>query len=199
MKSIFSSSSEGLKFRRWKNLTQETRDLSINGGFYETQNQEDLCATTGHALSHGSCPAAVSGLAPQYGAGSPKGGHPSGSCPNEKSGYGWGSHTQTEDLGSTPRTCRLDIGSKAPKQLERNGGDTSKQMCVFHIREKWKERDKKEKEIHTSKVLLKKKLYTDTELLDYLEDFGVINCLKQANMHRCFSALFRSVCLESKE
>lgn len=29
-------------------------------------------------------------------------------------------HRQTEDLGSTPRTCRLDIGFKAPKQLERN-------------------------------------------------------------------------------
>lgn len=30
-------------------------------------------------------------------------------------------HTQTEDLGSTPRTCKLDIASKAPKQLDRNG------------------------------------------------------------------------------
>lgn len=30
-------------------------------------------------------------------------------------------HTQSEDLGSPPRTFKLDRGFKAPEQLERNG------------------------------------------------------------------------------
>lgn len=30
-------------------------------------------------------------------------------------------HIQTEDLESAPSTCKLDINSKAPMHLERNG------------------------------------------------------------------------------
>lgn len=75
--------------------------------------------------------------------------------------------------------------------------DTCKQMCAFQTRKKWQEGHKreKEKEIYTRTVFLKKKLYTEAEVPDSLEDSWVMNCLKQGNTHRCFSALCRSVCL----
>lgn len=93
MKSIFSSPSEGLKFRRWKNLTEETRDLSINGGFYKTQ-------------------------------------HPSDSCPNKKSGYGSGSHTETEDLGSTPGTS-WTLALRLPSSLREMEGTLLNKRVFF--------------------------------------------------------------------
>lgn len=77
-----------------------------------------------------------------------------------------------EDLGTTPRTCKLEIGSRSPRKIEGNGERCFKQMCALQVREKWKERDKREreKEIDTSIVFLRKKIYTVAEVLYSLED-----------------------------
>jgi len=89
-------------------------------------------------------------------------------------------------LGSAFRTCKLGTGCKAPKQLERNGaGHLQTSVCFSDMGKVEGERQKRKREgnIYISMVILKTKLYTETEVLDSLEDSCAMNCLKQGNMH----------------